>query len=86
MSRTDPAVLADIAAFDTPTASNGVRVTVADLANSPAELLAEMQAARRREDAPIPEYYKPGATLATIRDYFANGFWEAGELVGDPAQ
>jgi 4-hydroxy-4-methyl-2-oxoglutarate aldolase len=51
----------------------------------PAELLAEMQAARRREDALIPQYYRPGATLSVIREYFADGFWEAGELVGESA-
>lgn len=51
----------------------------------PGELLAEMQAARRREDALIPRYYEPGASLASIRRYFADGFWEAGELVGDSA-
>nr|HSJ27812.1 hypothetical protein [Acidimicrobiia bacterium] len=49
----------------------------------PVELLAEMKAARRREDALIPRYYEPGASLASIREYFANGFWDAGELVGD---
>lgn len=51
----------------------------------PAELLAEMQAARRREDALIPQYYKPNATMADIREYFADGFWEAGEPVGESA-
>lgn len=51
----------------------------------PVELLAEMQAARRREDALIPQYYRPGANLAAIREYFEDGFWEAGELVGDTA-
>lgn len=45
----------------------------------PAELLAEMQALRRREDALIPEYSKPGQTLAGIREYFATRFWQAGE-------
>jgi regulator of RNase E activity RraA len=45
----------------------------------PSELLAEMSAARRREDALIPEYAKPGASLASIRQYFADGFWQAGQ-------
>jgi hypothetical protein len=44
-----------------------------------------MEAARRREDALVPQYYKPGATLSGIREYFADGFWEAGELVGESA-
>lgn len=44
------------------------------------ELLAELQALRRREDALIPEYYKPGATLAGIREYFSDGRWEAAGL------
>ena len=49
----------------------------------PADLLAEMQALRRREDGLIPEYYKPGASLASVRDYFANGFWQADEVTED---
>jgi regulator of RNase E activity RraA len=44
-----------------------------------AELVAEMSAARRREDALIPEYTKPGASLESIRRYFADRFWQAGE-------
>ncbi|HEX2154218.1 MAG TPA: hypothetical protein VHL52_09575 [Acidimicrobiia bacterium] len=46
----------------------------------PAELLGEMRAARRREDALILEYAKPGADIESIRRYFADGFWQAGEL------
>ena len=46
----------------------------------PTELLSEMRAARRREDALILEYAKPGADLASIRRYFADGFWQAGEV------
>lgn len=42
-------------------------------------LLAELQASRRREEALVLEYAKPGANLAGIREYFADGFWEAGQ-------
>ena len=45
----------------------------------PADILAELRASRRREDALILEFAKPGATLASIRQYFSHGFWEAGE-------
>jgi regulator of RNase E activity RraA len=45
----------------------------------PADVLAELRASRRREDALILEFAKPGATLASIRQYFSHGFWEAGE-------
>jgi regulator of RNase E activity RraA len=47
----------------------------------PASVLTELEASRRREDALIREYCKPGATLAGIRSYFADGFWEAGEVI-----
>ncbi|HJR91879.1 MAG TPA: hypothetical protein VJ938_05530 [Acidimicrobiia bacterium] len=46
----------------------------------PVELLHEMQAARRREDALIPQYARPGADMASIRQYFAEEFWRAGEV------
>lgn len=45
----------------------------------PGELLAEMSATRRRENALILEYAKPDATLTAIRDYFEDGFWQASE-------
>jgi len=45
----------------------------------PVALLAELQASRRREEALVLEYVKPGANLADIREYFAEGFWEAGQ-------
>lgn len=45
----------------------------------PVELLAELRALRRREDALLVEYARPGADLAKIRAYFADGFWAAGE-------
>jgi regulator of RNase E activity RraA len=48
----------------------------------PTELLGEMAAARRREDALILEYGKPGADLGAIRRYFVDGFWAAGEAEG----
>jgi regulator of RNase E activity RraA len=44
----------------------------------PVDLLAELEAIARREEALVLEYGKPGATLAGIRDYFDDGFWEAG--------
>lgn len=50
----------------------------------PADVLAELRASRRREDALILEFARSGATLASIRQYFSHGFWEAGEaLEGD---
>ena len=45
----------------------------------PSAVLAELEASRRREDALILEYGKPQATLADIRRFFDDGFWEAGE-------
>ena len=52
----------------------------------PSDLLSEMQALRRREDALIAEYAKPGANLASIRAYFEDGFWKAGEIAGDASK
>ncbi|MEX2422429.1 MAG: hypothetical protein WD990_00490 [Acidimicrobiia bacterium] len=46
----------------------------------PVELLAELRAIRRREDALLVEYARPGADLAGIRAYFTDGFWKAGEV------
>ena len=43
----------------------------------PADLLAELEASRRQELALVQQYLKPGATLATIRAYFADGFEQA---------
>lgn len=51
----------------------------------PVELLSELEASRRREDALIDEYAKPGATLEDIRGYFADGFWQVGETSDDGA-
>lgn len=44
------------------------------------DLLAELEAGRRREEALVLEYLKPDATLKAIRAYFADGFARAGEL------
>jgi regulator of RNase E activity RraA len=78
--------------FDEPVTVSDLAVTPGDLLAAdadgvvkipetidPVELLAEMHAARRREDALILEYERPTASLAAIREYFADGFWQAGE-------
>lgn len=84
--------------FDAPTTVADLAITPGDLLAAdadgvvkipdsidPDELLAELQASRRREDALVLEYAKPGATLAGIREYFAHGFREAGGVpVGKP--
>ncbi|HUG74716.1 MAG TPA: hypothetical protein VMM81_03470 [Acidimicrobiia bacterium] len=44
----------------------------------PGELLEELRAIRRREDALNAEYAKPDADLAAIRAYFVDGFHAAG--------
>lgn len=48
----------------------------------PAELLAELRAIRRREEALNAEYARPDADLAGIRSYFVDGFWAAGPARG----
>lgn len=64
-------------------AADGDGVVKVPTSVDPIALLAELEASRRREDALIIEYLKPGATLAEIRQYFADGFWEAGQTAED---
>lgn len=46
----------------------------------PSDLLAELEASRRREEALVLEYLKPEANLEAIRAYFADGFAQAGNV------
>lgn len=46
----------------------------------PVDLLAELRATRRQEEALVLEYLKPEATLASIRAYMADGFEKARDV------
>ena len=80
--------------FDAPVAVSDLAVSPGDLLAAdgdgvvkipqsvdPVDLLAELEASRRQEEALVLEYLKPGANLQAIREYFADGFEKARQVV-----